>query len=227
MKRGFFLLFLFLGIVCMGIGPVYATYSIVAWDGEEMGVAVQSHWYSVGTVVSWAEPGVGAVATQSFAEIAYGPLGLDLLRAGFDPERALGTLLSRDDGRETRQVALVDRQGRVAVYTGKRCIAEAGHTTGEHFSVQANIMRRASVWPAMARAFRRSKGKRLAERLISALEAAQEEGVELRGRQSAALRVGRVNPVGPWGTHVTVDQRLGDTGRPVRVLWRIALVHRA
>ena len=127
------------------------TYSIVARDTTtgELGVAVQSHWFSVGTVVTWAEPGVGAVATQSFAERAYGPKGLALMRLGVDAQTALTALLSADDLRSRRQVAFVDASGAVAVHTGDACIAEAGHATGDGVSAQANMMRSDRVWRAM------------------------------------------------------------------------------
>jgi uncharacterized Ntn-hydrolase superfamily protein len=158
------------------------TFSIVARDPQsgEMGVAVQSHWFSVGSVVTWAEAGVGAVATQSLVEISYGPLGLALMRAGKSPSEALAALLAADERRELRQVAMVDTQGRMATHTGARCIADAGHETGESFSVQANMMARPDVWPAMARAYREAEGD-LAESLLTALEAGQAAGGDIRG----------------------------------------------
>lgn len=132
--------------------PLVHTFSIVARDPRtgELGVAVQSHWFSVGSVVAWAEAGVGAIATQAMSEISYGPLGLDLMRAGKTSKQALAALLAADEGRQLRQVAMVDAGGRVAVHSGKRCIAEAGHIAGDGFSVQANMMLNATVWPAMA-----------------------------------------------------------------------------
>jgi len=212
--------------VSLFAAALHATYSIVAWDGEEMGVAVQSHWYSVGTVVSWAEPGLGVVATQSFSEIAYGPLGLQLLNAGYSPADALTMLLAADPQREARQVALLDISGRVAAHTGNRCIPKAGHIEGDHFSVQANLMMRDTVWSAMAEAFRSSEGQPLAERLIQALEAAEGEGGDIRGRQSAALRVVKVKPQGaPW-KNVVVDIRVDDSTEPLAELRRIWGVHR-
>jgi len=131
------------------------TFSIVARDPHsgEMGVAVQSHWFSVGSLVAWAEAGTGVVATQALAEITYGPLGLALIRAGKSALEALAALLAADEGCELRQVAMVDAQGRVAAHTGARCIADAGHETGEGFSVQANMMACPDVWPAMAWAY--------------------------------------------------------------------------
>ena len=140
--------------------PLVHTYSIVARDPVtgDFGVAVQSHWFQVGTVVSWAEAGVGAVATQSFVEPAYGPRGLELMRQGRSAQEALDALLAADPERDVRQVAMVDAQGRVAAWTGKRCIAAAGHQTGTSFSVQANLMDRDTVWPAMAKAFAAAPG---------------------------------------------------------------------
>ncbi len=162
--------------------PVH-TYSIVARDAEtgELGVAVQSHWFSVGSVVSWAEAGVGAVATQSFVDPGYGPLGLDLMRAGRSGPDALASLLAGDAQRDVRQVAMIDAQGRVESHTGKLCIPAAGGQTGQGYAVQANLMERDSVWPAMARAYEAARGD-LAERLLQALEAAEREGGDIRGR---------------------------------------------
>ncbi|MCL4487372.1 MAG: DUF1028 domain-containing protein [Chloroflexi bacterium] len=154
--------------------PLTHTYSIAARDPETgcFGVAVQSHWFSVGSVVAWVEAGVGAVATQAMVQISYGPLGLDRLCAGQSASQALDALTAADPEKELRQVAMVDAQGRVAAVTGARCIAEAGHITGEGFSVQANMMLNARVWPAMAEAYRSARGS-FAERLVATLEAAQ------------------------------------------------------
>ena len=167
-----------------------ATYSIVAHDAatEQLGVAVQSHWFSVGPIVPWVAPGVGAVATQSFVEPAYGPLGLELMRMGRSAQQALDALTSTDEGEAVRQVAFVDAAGNVAVHTGSRAVAAAGHRTGAGYSVQANMMEHATVWDAMAEAYEASEGD-LAERLLAALEAAQAEGGDIRGQQSAALLV--------------------------------------
>src|SRR5688572_7186258 len=169
--------------------PVH-TYSIVARDlaTGELGVAVQSHWFSVGSIVSWAEAGVGAVATQSFADPSYGKLGLDLMRAGRSAPDALKGLLAGDEGREVRQVAMIDAQGRVDAWTGGKDIPAAGHIVGKNYSVQANLMLNDKVWPAMARAFENTKGD-LADRMLAALDAAQAVGGDIRGRQSAALIV--------------------------------------
>ncbi len=204
------------------------TYSIVARDPKtgELGVAVQSHWFSVGTVVAWAEAGVGAVATQSFVDPSYGPLGLDLMRAGRAAPDALAGLLAADAGRDVRQVAIIDAQGRVAAHTGKNCIAAAGHHAGTNYSVQANLMEKDTVWPAMARAFEAAQGD-LAERLLAALDAAQRQGGDIRGKQSAAILVVSGKPSGkPWVDR-TVDLRVEDSPEPLVELRRLLNVHRA
>src|ERR1044071_1577476 len=167
--------------------PVH-TFSIVARDPDtgELGVAVQSHWFSVGPIVPWAEAGVGAVATQSFVDPSYGKNGLELMRAGKSAPDALKELLEKDEGREVRQVAMIDAQGRVDAWTGKNDIQSAGHIVGTNFSVQANLMLNDKVWPAMARAFENTKGD-LADRMLAALDAAQAAGGDIRGKQSAAI----------------------------------------
>ncbi len=207
-----------------------ATYSIVARDPEtgEMGVAVQSHWFSVGSVVSWAEAGVGAVATQSLVDPAYGPLGLELMRAGRPATSALAGLLASDEGRDVRQVAMIDAGGRVAAHTGDKCIAAAGHVVDqEHqFSVQANLMTDDHIWPAMAQAYRASDGD-LADRLIAALEAAQSAGGDIRGRQSAAIVIVAAESTGkPWIDR-RFDLRIEDHPRPVEELKRLVRLQRA
>src|SRR2546426_7018147 len=169
--------------------PVH-TFSIVARDPVtgDLGVAVQSHWFSVGPTVPWAEPGVGAVATQSFVRIDYGPEGLKLMRQGVSAPEALKRLVAGDEGRDVRQVAMIDGGGHVAAHTGVRCIQAAGHHVGDNYSVQANLMVDAGVWPAMAKAFETTKGD-LAERMLAALDAAQYAGGDIRGRQSAAILI--------------------------------------
>ena len=207
--------------------PVH-TYSIVARDPVtgDLGVAVQSHWFSVGSVVSWAEAGVGAVATQSFVEVSYGPLGLELMRAGKTAPEALAALLAVDEQAAVRQVAMVDRHGNVAVHTGDSCIEEAGHHAGEGYAVQANMMERDTVWAAMAAAYESTEGD-LAERLMAALEAAQAEGGDVRGQQSAALLVvPGVSAGAPWRER-KVDLRIEDHPRPVAELRRLLGVQRA
>ncbi len=205
-----------------------ATYSIVARDPAtgELGVAVQSHWFSVGSVVPWAEAGVGAVATQSFIDPSYGPLGLALMRAGRSAPEALEGLLKADPHPEVRQVAMIDAQGRVAAHTGASAIPAAGDRTGENYSVQANLMEKATVWPAMARAFESAKGD-LAERLMAALEAAQAEGGDVRGRQSAAILVVSGEPTGrPWEDRI-FDLRVEDSPQPLEELRRVLNLARA
>ena len=209
--------------------PTFAhTYSIVAFDpqNDQFGVAVQSHWFCVGALVPWAEPGVGAVATQSFVDISYGPLGLRLMRAGKTAEQALQGLLASDPQASVRQVAMLDAQGNVAVHTGPRCIAEAGHRLGEHYSVQANLMLNDTVWNAMAEAYERTAGE-LAERMLAALDAAQVEGGDIRGAQSAALLVvsAQLEPV-PWSGRV-FDLRVDDHPQPLVELRRLLAVARA
>ena len=203
------------------------TYSIVARDpvSGDLGVAVQSHWFSVGTVVTWAEAGVGAVATQAFAEPAYGPRGLSLMRQGIDAGRALNTLLEQDAASAGRQVAFVDASGRVAAHTGAGCIPDAGHVTGEAMSAQANMMRNDRVWPAMLQAYQRAPGG-LADRMLAALEAAEEAGGDLRGRQSAALLVVRAtSSADPWRDRL-IDVRVDDSGEPLADLRRLLELHR-
>jgi uncharacterized Ntn-hydrolase superfamily protein len=196
--------------------PIH-TYSIVARDPAtgEIGVAVQSHWFSVGAVVPWVEAEVGGVATQSIADPSYGKLSLDLMRAGKSAPQALSALLASDQGRELRQVAMIDAQGRVAAHTGELNIPAAGHQTGENYSVQANLMLNDRVWPAMADAFESAEGD-LAERMMQALEAAQAVGGDIRGEQSAALVVvaGR-NTGQPWSDR-RFDLRVEDSSEPLR-----------
>lgn len=204
------------------------TFSIVARDPAtgEMGVAVQSHWFGVGRLVAWARAGVGAVATQAMVEVAYGPRGLALMAQGKSAPEALAELLAADGGRELRQVAMVDAQGRVAAHTGARCIAEAGHIVGDAFSVQANMMRNDRVWPAMHQAYLQAKGD-LAERLVCALEAAQDAGGDVRGQQSAAILVVPAQATDrPWDD-VVVELRVEDHPAPIAELRRLLTVHRA
>jgi uncharacterized Ntn-hydrolase superfamily protein len=207
--------------------PVH-TYSIVARDPAtgELGVAVQSHWFSVGTAVPWAEAGIGAVATQSFVDPSYGKLGLDLMRAGRSAPDALKGLLAADEGREVRQVAMIDAEGRVAAHTGAKCIIAAGHHVGTSFSVQANLMRNDKVWPAMAKAFESAKGS-LAERMLAALEAAEAAGGDIRGKQSAALIVVSGKPTGkPWLDRI-YDVRIDDSPAPLPELRRLVKLQTA
>jgi uncharacterized Ntn-hydrolase superfamily protein len=207
--------------------PVH-TYSIVARDPNtgELGVAVQSHWFSVGPIVAWAEAGVGAVATQSFVDPSYGKNGLDLMRAGKSAPDALKELLGKDEAREVRQVAMIDAQGRVEAFTGRNDIQAAGHIVGNNFSVQANLMLNDKVWPAMARAFENTKGD-LAERMLAALDAAEAAGGDIRGRQSAALIVVTGKPTGQAWKDRTFDLRVDDSPQPLKELRRLVRLQRA
>lgn len=211
-------------------GPVVHTYSIVARDPKtgQMGVAVQSHWFSVGSIVTWGEAGVGVVATQSVVDPGYGQKGIELMRGGSSAPDALARLLAADTEREVRQVAMLDARGRVAAHTGKLCIAEAGHIVGDQFSAQANIMASNRVWPAMARAFEQAEGD-LADRLLAALDAAQAEGGDLRGRQSAAILVVAPQSSGrPWaGADRLFDLRIEDHPEPLKELRRLVRLQRA
>ncbi len=220
----------FLLLLCAQAEPAQpvSTYSIVARDpaSGQIGVAVQSHWFSVGSIVTWAEAGVGAVATQSFARAAYGPELLEDLREGMDPELALAGRIEADVGHDVRQVAVVDAWGGVAVWTGKSCIAAAGHRTGAGYSCQANIMVDEGVVPAMAAAFEKAQGD-LAERMLVALEAAQAAGGDLRGRQSAAILVVDGERRKQAWEGVVVDLRVEDHAQPLAEMRRILRVQRA
>jgi uncharacterized Ntn-hydrolase superfamily protein len=204
------------------------TYSIVARDPEtgQFGAAVESHFFSVGPIVPWAEAGVGAVATQAFAEVSYGPRGLELMRGGTSAGRALGVLLLSDKEADRRQVAMVDALGRVAAHTGERCIAEAGDVQGDGVSVQANMMLNSTVPDAMLAAYQGASGD-LAERMFLALEAAEAEGGDIRGRQSAAMLVVNARASEkPWMDRV-VDLRVDDHPQPLAELRRLLEMRRA
>ena len=209
--------------------PFAHTYSIVARDSAtgDLAVGVQSHWFGVGNAVSWAEAGVGAVATQSFVNVSFGMRGLALLKEGKTPQEALAVLLSDDEAREYRQVAILDKQGRVAVHTGKKCVAFAGHTTGTNFSVQANMMLNDKVWPAMAKSFEKNKHLPLAERVLAAMQAGEAAGGDIRGQQSAALLVVKGEASSqPWNDKV-LDLRVDDHKAPLTELERLLKVFRA
>lgn len=207
--------------------PLVATYSIVAWDSAsgEFGAAVQSHYFKVADVI-WAEPGVGVVATQSFVDFSYGPIGLAAMRNGKSAQQALNGLLAADSGRSVRQVAMIDRSGQVAAHTGENCIEAAGHRTGRGFSCQANLMRNNTVWDAMAQAFDSTAGA-LADRMMAALEAAQREGGDIRGMQSAAMLVVSGRPTGQSWKDRLVDLRVDDHPEPVKELRRLLNLNRA
>lgn len=204
------------------------TFSIVARDSAtgEIGVAVQTHWFAVGTRVSWAEAGLGAIATQSFTNVSFGPRGLALLKQGLTAEEVLKQLIDSDDGRHIRQVGIIDSKGNTASWTGDGCIKEAGHMAGKNFSVQANMMLKAQVWPAMAQAFQKTKGS-LPERMLAALEAGQGAGGDIRGRQSAAMIVVDAIPTGNSWEGRQIDIRVDDHTNPIGELKRLLIVSRA
>ncbi len=212
-----------------GNEPLAHTYSIVAYDSitGDMGVAVQSHWFSVGPLVAWGEAGVGVVATQSFVNPDFGPKGLQLLKNGLTPQEALDSLLGEDEGREVRQVAILNNKGVAAVHTGNKCIQSAGHILGANYSVQANLMENDKVWRAMSKAFEKSYHLPLAERMVVALDAAQGVGGDIRGKQSAAILVVRAEPTGHVWKDRLVDLRVEDHKTPVRELKRLLKIHRA
>ncbi len=210
-------------------GQLVHTYSIVARDKVtgEMAVGVQSHWFSVGTIVSWGQSGVGVVATQSFVNPAFGPDGLKLIEEGKDAKQVMDILIKGDEGRDYRQLAVLDVEGVVSAYTGKKCIASAGHRVGDNYSVQANMMLNDKVVPAMAKAFENNEGQPLAERIIRVLQAAEAAGGDIRGRQSAALIVVSPDPAPyPWQDK-KIDIRVDDHSEPLVELDRILQVHRA
>lgn len=208
--------------------PLANTYSIVARDPVtgEMGVAVQSHWFSVGSIVGWAEAGVGVVATQSFVNASFGIRGLELLKAGKSPQEAVDELISTDEGRDVRQLAILDSKGRCASFTGKNCIPDAGNIAKENYSVQANLMLNDKVWGAMSEAFENSTGP-LAERMIAALEGAQDAGGDIRGMQSASLLVVKGESTGKLWDDRLIDLRVEDSKDPLNELKRLLRVYRA
>jgi uncharacterized Ntn-hydrolase superfamily protein len=204
------------------------TYSIVARDKKtsEFGVAVQSHYFQVSPAVPWAQAGVGAVATQSHVNLSYGPLGLELLQAGYTAEQGLAALTAGDPRAEVRQCAIVDAAGNVAAHTGAKCIPAAGHTLGDGFSCQANLMEKDTVWDAMAEAFTTTDAP-LAERMMAALEAAEAEGGDIRGKQSAAMLVVAATGTGrPWDDRI-IDLRVEDAAEPLPELRRLLRIKRA
>ena len=208
--------------------PLVHTFSIVARDEKtgEMAVGVQSHWFSVGTSVPWAEAGVGAVATQSFVDKSYGPKALNLLKSGFTAQEALDSLTKADAGREVRQVALIDNKGNVATHTGKNCIQVAKHIKGNQFSVQSNMMLGDQVCEYMVKAFIQNSAKPLSERVLLALEAAQKAGGDIRGMQAAALIMVPGKNTEIWNNK-SVDLRVDDAAKPLRELRRLYTVHLA
>jgi len=204
------------------------TYSIVARDKDtgEFGVAVQSHYFQVGPTVPWAIAGIGAVATQSMVNVSFGPLGLDYLRAGYSAEQALKALLAGDSEPQSRQVSIVDAKGGVATHTGIKCIPAAGHRMGDGFSVQANLMEKDTVWDAMFEAYTSSQ-EPLAERMLAALDAAEAEGGDIRGKQSAAMLVVTGKPTGRSWEDRIIEIRVEDAPDPNKELGRLLRVKRA
>lgn len=208
--------------------PFTHTYSIVAMDEAtgEMGVAVQSHWFSVGSLVIYGEAGVGVVATQSLVNPSYGPKGLALMKQGLSPQQALEALLLNDEGQAYRQVAMLNKDGQSAAHTGKLCIEEAGHKRGKNYSVQANMMLKNTVWDAMARAFENATGS-LQNKLLAALKAAQQEQGDIRGQQSAAILIVNGTATGNSWEDVKMDLRVEDSQNPIDELERLIKVHQA
>lgn len=226
------LVFLLSLLTCAGcsappVTPEVATFSIVAYDAktQELGVAVQSKVPAVGAIVPWAKAGVGAVATQAFANTTYGPRGLELLAGGKSPLEAIDALVAADAGKPRRQVGVVDAQGRAAAFTGENCFDWAGQVTGEGFTCQGNLLAGEAVVQAMAKAFVETEGV-LAERLLAALEAGQAAGGDKRGRQSAALLIVREG----WGYGGYDDRlrdlRVDDHPTPIKELRRVYGVHK-
>lgn len=205
------------------------TFSIVARDSitGEMAVGVQSHWFSVGSIVSWGKAGVGVVATQSFVNPAYGPKGLELMAEGVSASEALAQLVAQDPGKAYRQVAFLDDSGEASAFTGEKCVESASHYVGNNFSVQANMMLNDGVVPAMKAAFQEHSGLPLAERVVKVLQAAQAAGGDIRGEQSAALVVvGPDRVENPW-EEKKIDLRVDDHGEPLNELERLLSVARA
>lgn len=202
--------------------PFAHTYSIVAYDPltGDMGIAVQSHWFSVGTSVSWGEAGVGLVATQAVVNFSFGPRGLAMLKAGMKPQIILDSLLKTDPMRDMRQVAIMDNQGNIAVSTGKNCVRAAGHSKGQFYSVQANLVQNPEVWKKMSQAYENTEGA-LGERLLAALQAAEDAGGDIRGSQSASLLIVRRNPTGKIWLDRKVDLRVDDSETPLKELKRL------
>ena len=205
------------------------TYSIVARDpiNGDLGVAVQSHYFGTGAIVTWAEAGVGAVATQSIVEVSYGPHGLDRMRGGIAADQCLSRLIASDPMEKLRQVAMIDANGIVGTHTGAGCVGRAGHRQVPQVSAQANLMERDTVWDAMIDAYHAAAGPDLAERLLVALEAAESEGGDVRGQQSAAiLVVSGKRSEAPW-EQKKVDLRVDDSQYPLIELRRLLGVSRA
>ena len=207
--------------------PPVATFSIVGYDAETgaLGIAVQSKFFAVGSVVPWAEAGVGAIATQSWANTTYGPNGLKLLKSGLSADQTLERLIADDPGHATRQVGIVDAKGNIANYTGDECNAWAGAVSGKHYTVQGNILAGEAVVKGMAKAFEATDGE-LADKLMAALFAGQEAGGDTRGQQSAALLVVQAgNGYGGFNDRY-IDLRVDDAEKPIEELQRLLEIHK-
>lgn len=216
-----------MGGLDLKLTPLVPTYSIVAYDfaAGDLGVAVQSRYFSVGSVVPWAEAGVGAIATQSFVNVSYGPRGLELLKKGLTAKEVVEKLVGEDEGREYRQLGVVDARGNAASYTGSKCLEWAGGKTGEGYAAQGNILANENVVEAMAEAYKSTRGS-LAERLVAALDAGENAGGDARGRQSAALLVVKKDAGrGGYGDRF-IDLRVEDHPDPVNELKRLLKLHR-
>lgn len=207
--------------------PPVATFSIVGYDVETgaLGIAVQSKFFAVGSVVPWAEAGVGAIATQSHANTTFGPNGLKLLKSGLSAEQTLERLIANDPGRATRQVGIVDAKGNVANYTGDECNEWAGAVSGKHYTAQGNILAGEAVVKAMSKAFEETDGE-LADKLMAALFSGQEAGGDTRGQQSAALLVvQKGNGYGGFNDRY-IDLRVDDAEKPIEELQRLLEIHK-
>jgi len=209
------------------MGRLASTFSIVAFDPaiKDLGVAVQSRYFSVGPIVPWAEAEVGAIATQSFVNVSYGPKGLQLLREGLTVDEVIEKLTREDEGREFRQLGIIDAKGNAAAYTGKKCLEWAGSKIGKYYSAQGNILANENVVKNMGKKFETSKGD-LADKLIAALEGGEKAGGDARGRQSAAILVVRKNKGrAGYGDRLT-DLRVEDHPNPIAELKRLLSLHR-
>ena len=207
--------------------PPVATFSIVGYDAEigALGIAVQSKFFAVGSVVPWAEAGVGAIATQSYANTSYGPKGLKLLKSGLSAEQALERLIADDPGHATRQVGIVDTKGNIANYTGEECNEWAGAVSGKNYTAQGNILASEEVVKAMGKAFEETEGE-LADKLMAALFAGQEAGGDTRGQQSAALLVVQANSGYGGFNDRYIDLRVDDAEKPIEELQRLLEIHK-
>jgi uncharacterized Ntn-hydrolase superfamily protein len=228
--RCFLILFLVLSVALRAADPEVHTFSIVAFDPAtgQLGVAVESKYFGVGSVVPWAKAGVGAVATQARAKVSFGPDGLSLMEAGKSPRETLDTLLAADANAAERQVGMVDSQGRTAAHTGAKCFEFAGHHEGRNYTVQGNLLAGEGVITAMAEAYeaaRKIAGTELADWLLAALQAGQAAGGDRRGQQSAALLVVLANG-GPGGDNDRyMDLRVEDNPAPIEELERLRALH--